>query len=79
MRLWMVMNDYTYGAETNGVLLLLLLLTHRSIRGAYLSQSRAEKSTNAIQYTGMLEVVQYCIVITQIHEICFYAFLYTII
>ena len=48
--------------------------THRSIRGANLSQSRAEKNTNAIQYTGMLEVVQCCLVIMRRHEMCFMPF-----
>ena len=31
--------------------------THLSIRVAYLSQSRAEKNTDDIQYAGVLEVV----------------------
>ncbi len=43
--------------------------THSSIR-AYLSHSRAKKNTNAIQYAGMIEIVQCCLIIKQRHEKC---------
>ena len=50
--------------------------THSSIRGTYLSQYLAKKNTNAnaIQCSGMLEVVHCSLVKKQRQETCLYAF-----
>ena len=45
-----------------------------SIRGAYLARAPARKNTNAMQCSGMPEVVHCSLVIKQRNGTCFYAF-----